>query len=370
MKSAAKDHTIRIWNYETMKVELVKKYLIDIQVIALHPSGMFMAVGFTDVLRLMQIQLSDLKVTKSLNYPMCSVIEFSNRGHFLAASCDKIIAIISVFTFETIMTLRGHNGSILSMTWSTDDKFLVSSGQGYELYEWSLETGKRVNELVQKGTKYSSLAVANDQSYIIGATHSGLIREISKSQIVREFKTPDESSPLTSIAFSRSDQMLFAANEKGCLYNVKMPFMESDGGFCTNYRFFHTSVNKLCVTYDDMMLISVAADGTLVFWTIENAEHKAAPVDPDLMICEDVLISRRELIGKNQQINLLTLRIAEQVAEFLYQKKQGDNFHSEEIREIHEKYCKAIEDLKVNSLILFFQFKYVYFKNNPLFYPT
>ena len=141
--------------------------------------------------------------------------------------------------------------------------------------------------------------------------------------------------------------MLFAANEKGCLYNVKMPLYEADGGVCTNYRFFHTSINKLCVTYDDMMLISAAADGTLVFWTILNAENKSAHVDADLMICEDILISRNELISKNDQIYLLTLRVAEQVAEFLYQKKQGDNFHSEQIREIHEGYCKAIEDLKV-----------------------
>lgn len=133
-----------------MKVELVKKYLIEIRVIALHPSGMFVAVGFTGVLRLLQIQIDDLKITKSFNYPMCSVIEFSHKGHLLAAACDKLIAIISVFTFETVKILKGHNGNILSMAWSTDDRFLVTSGKEGAVYEWDVVKGDRVNELVQK----------------------------------------------------------------------------------------------------------------------------------------------------------------------------------------------------------------------------
>lgn len=41
---------------------MVKKYLTDVTVIALHPTGLFVAVGFSDQLRLMEILLDDLKV--------------------------------------------------------------------------------------------------------------------------------------------------------------------------------------------------------------------------------------------------------------------------------------------------------------------
>lgn len=344
--TASKDHTVRIWNYETMKIELLKKFLIDIRVVALHPSGMFAAIGFTDVLRLVQIQLQDLKITKSFNYPMCSVLKFSHRGHFLAAGCEKVIAIISVFTFETVLSLKGHNG-ILSLAWSTDDKFLVSSGREGSVYEWNISSGgERVNELVQKGTLYKSIAVSSDQSYIVGVTHSAFLREISKSQMVREFHAPDESS-LTSLAFSRSDQILFTANERGCLYNVKMPFLESGGGSFTNNRFYHKSINRLCITYDDKMLISVGDDGTLVFWTITNVENRTPEeIEPEMGTCEDILISRRELTSKVSQIALLEMRINEQIDEFNYQQQQGFSSHSEAMREIHEKYTSSFEDLK------------------------
>lgn len=60
--TAAKDLTVRMWNYRTGQVELVRKYQTNINVVALHPSGVFVAVGFTDQLRLMEVLLDDLKV--------------------------------------------------------------------------------------------------------------------------------------------------------------------------------------------------------------------------------------------------------------------------------------------------------------------
>lgn len=188
--------------------------------------------------------------------------------------------------------------------------------------------------------------MASDQSYIVGVTQSAYLREISKSQMVREFRAPDESSALTSIAFSRSDQIMFTANDRGALYNIKMPFLEHNGGSFTNNRFYHKAINKLSITYDDKILISAGEDGTLVFWTITNAENRVAEVDEDLGHVEDILIPRSILSAKEKQISLLQIRISEQIAEFNYQKQQGETFHSEQMREIHENYCAALEDLK------------------------
>lgn len=207
-------------------------------------------------------------------------------------------------------------------------------------------TGERVNELVQKGTLYKAIDVASDQSYIVGVTHSAFLREISKSQMVREYRAPDDTSALTSIAFSRSDQILFTANDRGALYNVKMPFLEHNGGSFSKIIFYHKAINKLCLTYDDKILISAGEDGTLVFWTITNAENRVAEVDEDLGNVEDILIPRTILVSKEKQINLLQIRINEQIAEFNYQKQQGETFHSEQMREIHENYCAALDDLK------------------------
>lgn len=242
-------------------------------------------------------------------------------------------------------TLKGHNGLVLSLVWSSDDKYLISSGVDGAVYEWDVETGNRINEVIQKGTEYRSLAIANDRSAIYSVTNTGLLREMCNSEILREFKLPNYL-PLTSIVLSRSDQIMFIASEKGHLFNVQMPFIESGGGTCTNYRFFHSSITKIKITHDDTLLATASSDGTLVIWTILNNEGKIAPMDPELGKCVDVMIPRKDLIEKIETIDSLELRIAQQIAEFQYQMRQGDAFHSEQIRDIHTGYCDAIEDLK------------------------
>ncbi|XP_053692096.1 cilia- and flagella-associated protein 57 [Sabethes cyaneus] len=337
--TASKDLTVRLWNYQSMKVELVKKYLIEIGVIALHPSGFFAAVGFIDLLRLVQIQLDDLKVTKVFNFPSCTQLKFSNQGHLLAAAHGKLINLISIFTFEIIQTLKGHNGKILSLSWSSDDAILASGGDDGAIYKWNVVTGERVEEIVQKGIHYRSLALTSDANSVYAITNTGLIREMCKSDINREFKIP-ELTPLTDIAMSRSDVIMFVGTEKGHLYNV-------DGsGNCTNFRFFNTSITKTCLTYNDSTLITAAADGTLIIWTILNCEGKTAPHAPELGLYSDILIARQDLVDKNDAIATLEMRIQQQIMEFQYKMKQGDAFHSEQMRDIHRDYCSAIEELK------------------------
>lgn len=184
--TASKDQTIRIWNFATGHVELVKKYLVDIIVIALHPSGLFLAVGFSDQLRLMEIWLDDLKVIKSYNFPRCQEAVFSNNGHLLAVSYGTTIAIVSVFTFNVVQTLIGHNGMVLSMSWCEDDLHLISAGVDGAIYQWDIFSGKRTNEVVQKGIEYRG--VVSQSNNVFAITNTGALREICKSEIVRKGK--------------------------------------------------------------------------------------------------------------------------------------------------------------------------------------
>ncbi|XP_058125091.1 cilia- and flagella-associated protein 57 [Anopheles ziemanni] len=347
--TASRDLTIRVWNYETMKVELVKKYQIEIGVIALHPSGFFAAVGFIDLLRLLQIQLDDLKETKSFNLANCTQLQFSNQGHLLAAAHGKSITLICIFTFEIVQTLRGHNGAILSLSWSTDDAILASGGNDGAIYKWNVVTGERLEEVVQKGIHYRSLALTADAHSVYSITNTGLIREVAKSDIAREFKIP-ELTPLTDMALARSDAILFVGSVKGHLYNVQVPLVDTSSGNCTNFRFFNTKVTKICITYDDCTLITAADDGTLIVWHILNNEGKTARHAPELGRCSDVLIARQELIEKNDSISTLEMRIQQQSMEFQYKMKQGDAFHSEQMRDIHKDYCAAIENLKKKNI--------------------
>lgn len=56
------DRTVRIWNYDTGNVEMIDKYETNVETVALHPTGLFAAIGFSDQLRLMQVSFNEFKV--------------------------------------------------------------------------------------------------------------------------------------------------------------------------------------------------------------------------------------------------------------------------------------------------------------------
>lgn len=130
--------------------------------------------------------------------------------------------------------MQGHSGIVLSMAWSIDDKYLVSSGIDGAIYQWRVSTRERINESVEKGTEFRSLALTRDNMIYV-CTNTGVFREIHNTDIVREID-PNSGIPLTRIALARSDMMLFVGTEAGNLYNIQVPFLEAGGGTCTNYR--------------------------------------------------------------------------------------------------------------------------------------
>lgn len=120
------------------------------------------------------------------------------------------------------------------MAWSIDDRYLVSSGSEGAIYQWCVLTKQRVNETVEKGTEFRSLALTRDTTVYV-CTNTGVFREIHNSDVIREID-PNSSNPLTRIALSRSDMMLFVGTDTGNVYNIQVPFLEAGGGTCTNYR--------------------------------------------------------------------------------------------------------------------------------------
>ncbi|XP_067631082.1 cilia- and flagella-associated protein 57 [Eurosta solidaginis] len=346
--TASRDQTVRIWNYETEKVELVRKFQVDVNIVELNTTGLMAAIGFSDQLRITQIFMDELNIIKTYNFPRCKDVKFSNYGHFMAAAHDNMISITSVYNLEIIQQLKGHNGTVLSIAWSATDKYLISGGAEGAIYQWDVETGDRVQEIVQKGTEYRSVCCTfNEPLSLYAATNTGVWREFQNSEIVREIVVPSKGrSPLTDMCLSRSDLIMFVGNEEGDLFNVQLPFMDAGGASCILYRFFTSQINKLLFSYDGTLLLAVSKNGTLAIWAMDNIEGKVAPMDADLMRSQEVLIPRSILHEKNDQIINLETRLRQQAEEFQYQLSQNEIFDGQQLAEVHRSYRQALEELK------------------------
>lgn len=266
----------------------------------------------------------------------------------MAAAFDSSIAITSVYNLDVLMTLKGHNGTVLSVAWTRNDKYLISGGNEGAIYQWDVETGERLQEIVQKGTEYVSVcSTFNEPLSIFAATNTGLLREFQKSEIVRELTIPSTvKTKLTDVCLARSDAIMFVSNEVGDLINVQLPFLDAGGGTCTNFRFFVSRINKLRFSYDGTLLIAISKGGTLAIWALENIEGKVAAMDQDLLRSQEVLIPRNILAEKNEQIINLEIRLKQQAEEFQYQLSQNEIFDGQQLAEVHRSYCQALEELK------------------------
>jgi hypothetical protein len=92
------DKSLRVWNYLEKTCDLVKFFPEDPYSVALHPSGQYCCVGFSDKLRLLNILMDDIRTYKELAFKGCKECRFSNGGQLFAAVCGNAIHIFSTYT--------------------------------------------------------------------------------------------------------------------------------------------------------------------------------------------------------------------------------------------------------------------------------
>lgn len=103
---------------------------------------------------------------------------------------------------------------------------------------------------------------------------------------------------------------------------------------------------QMVLTYDEQVLITTGVDGTLCFWKVSYVDGKTSALSRDLLYSDQILISRNDLGDKVQTIRDLNTRIKELETEQVYKMRQTTLQHNDKLREIHQSYCEAIEELR------------------------
>ncbi|XP_026319729.1 cilia- and flagella-associated protein 57 [Hyposmocoma kahamanoa] len=340
--SGEQDKSIRVWNYMTDDIELIKLYQEEIHCLSLHPTGLFAIVGFSDKLRYMVVLIDDFEVMREFPIRNCKQARFSTNGHLFAAVNSQVIQVFSSVSFQNVFNLKGHNGRITSLAWSANDLILVSCGAEGAVYEWSMYSGQRVGEIILKTNQFNACAVNNigKTTYAVGS--DGEIKEIGSNSIRRNLGLI--GCPLDTIVLSRSDMMLFITGGEGGVTAVQLPLL--DKALYNEFHMHNKKVTCIALSYDDQTLISVAEDASICLWRLTNADGRAIALDKDFAYAKEILISKKDLQEKLNSIHLLSTRMSELETEHSYQLRQAEATQAEKLKEVHEGYCAAIEELK------------------------
>uniref|UniRef100_A0A8C7KEZ8 Cilia and flagella associated protein 57 n=1 Tax=Oncorhynchus kisutch TaxID=8019 RepID=A0A8C7KEZ8_ONCKI len=315
------DQSVLIWNFETNTLELYKEFQEEAFSIALHPSGLFVLVGFSDKLRLMNLLIDDVRTFKEFNVRCCRECAFSHGGHLFSAVNGNVIHIYSSTTLENVLNLKGHNGKVHSIVWSGDESRLVSCGMEGAVYEWNTLTGKQKSESVLKSCSYTGVTVSPDA---VGTDCT--LKEIQDCQILRE--VPAEDVAYTTITMSRSGRTLFTGTSIGTIRDIKYPLSTQKDWI--EYQAHSSPVTKYPLT--------VSEDCCLLIWKIIDKEGRG--------------LKRDKNITYNQVMLELKMRVEELKMENEYQLRLKDMNYNEDIKEMSAKFVEQIESLKTRRQIL------------------
>ncbi|XP_071351144.1 cilia- and flagella-associated protein 57 isoform X2 [Trachinotus anak] len=339
------DHSVRIWNYQTKVLELYKEFQEEAHSVALHPTGLFILVGFSDKLRLMNLVIDDIRSFKEFTVRGCRECAFSHGGHMFAAVNGNVIHIYSVTSFENILNLKGHNGKVRGIEWSLDDSRLVSCGTDGAVYEWNTQTGKRESESVLKSCSYTDVAFSSDCKTLLAVGTDLTLKEIQDCQVLRE--VPADEVAHTAIAVSHSGRVVFTGTSSGSIRAIKYPLpIQKDW---IMYQAHCGPVTKMVITYDDQFLLTVSEDACLSMWRIIEKEGRGLKSNRQIIHTEEILVTKSDLEERTQNMLELKMRLEELQMENEYQLRLKDMNYNEKMKEISDKFTQQIESLQTTQ---------------------
>ncbi|XP_014285361.2 cilia- and flagella-associated protein 57 [Halyomorpha halys] len=333
------DKTIRLWNYELMKVVIQKKFTDVIYSASMHPSGFYCLLGFTDKLRFNLILANDLKTVGQVDIRACKNVAFATGGHLFAATRDIVIEVYSAVFFTRLHILSGHLGPIKRLVFGPRDKSLWSCGGEGSLYEWDMDSGKRISDIFTNKNGQFGLAVG-DAVYSVGT--DGVLKEVMNGSISREIDMLQTS--LSCVTLGNSGQLLFLGGQKGTVVSVLYPLVHPPKW--QEFSMHSQPLQEVVINHNDRILMTASEEGFLCLWHIMCSKEKRSTITETMPSLSEILISLHELeelYGRNKE---LSDRLSEIEGQHEYTTRQITANNEAQLRETQSNYNAIVEDLK------------------------
>ncbi|XP_058246909.1 cilia- and flagella-associated protein 57-like [Hemibagrus wyckioides] len=302
MATCSTDRTVHIWNYKTKSLVQFKQFDKEPLCVSIHPNGLFILVGFSTEVRLMNLLRDDMRTVQKFRIKNCTECVFNHSGHMFAVVNKKKIHTVNVWTGE-IKELKGYSEMVQSVKWSDDDAHLVSCGMDGLVYVWDVLAGTYVfcNE---KSACYADVTFSPNSKSVI-AVDRNKICEIDRKRILFEMASDDVE--YTAISMTRSGRTVFVGTAAGTVRVMDYPF-EKEMTW-KEHQAHSGPITKMVVTAGDQYLLTASEDGCLFIWTIIDQDGRTLEMVKDIDYTEEVLCTEKFLKEKDEKINELMQQI-------------------------------------------------------------
>ncbi|GIY15138.1 cilia- and flagella-associated protein 57 [Caerostris darwini] len=326
------EKSLILWNYETRRQELIMKFRNTLKSFAIHPSGLYLALGFDFFARICAVLYDRLADYTMLDLKNCSRISFSYGGNLLALASNTTIEIYDFLTFKRLSKLDSHAGRILSLLWTNDDSRLFSGDERGVICEWDLVSWCKLWENTAV-VLYSCVAFMPNKNAIVAVAGRSL-KCVSDGSVQWEFDCPNN---LNAIAITNDGKFVYTGAVAGNIGKYSLPI----SGTLISMFAHNGEVTEMKFNSSNRILFTASKDGLLFVWKTELLDEDVK----EGTLGNAVFTSTSDLSEQKEKIKILRLSVKQCAVAYECDVKFYQLEHEEVMRDMFVDHERVISQL-------------------------
>ncbi len=356
--TTGKDKTLRIFNYTDRTQELVKQYEEEPVSVTIHPSALYVVVGFLETIKIEALHRTEIVEVREIAVRNCTMVKFSHGGHIFAASNGSIVQVYDLFTGNNLATLRGHTNKVKSITWMNHDSKLVTVGAEGCVYNWNLFPVAKNPEAYTGMIPFQGGSSYHDGSRAYAATAERTLKEISFTKSIdpttgleggiKEPRDIPVTYQVSTVFFDSSRRLLLVGSNDegmpGCI-NTYMTVPQLSASYESSI--IHSgAITAICMSHDGNYIFTGDSHGILCVSELDTQGAKSQGKQREGLVSfdfiDEVIITKSELEKKKKYINELTSRVEELTLNNEHQLRLKEMEHKSKVNDITTKFTSQL----------------------------
>ncbi|MEO5376305.1 MAG: caspase family protein [Magnetococcus sp. DMHC-6] len=192
----------------------------------------------------------------------------AGKAFLVTGSEDGTARLWRMETRETLLTFRGHTGSVTGVAPTRDGKRLITSSLDGTLRIWDLRTASPLSTIQTHEKQINGLVLAPDNQSLATAGSDGRVQIWSMDgKPILEWNA--STGAVLCIAWSSDGRFLVTGHEDGQAYL----WNPADGSKLATFTGHEEKVNGVAFTQDHRFLATASQDKTLRIWNVSDGRE-------------------------------------------------------------------------------------------------